>query len=157
MLVMRYITHGLGSRAIIDFEMAKSTERVMQLLTSWDSSMIERFINGVYADFGFIIGYAGALFYGARYLGQLSNHYILRKAGIIFSFFAIFAGLFDVIENIGMLTTLYFRPIGWVIHFTYDMAVLKFSLVLIVIIFLFVCLLFWLLNKLIGSKEKFTL
>lgn len=155
MLVMRYITHGLGSRSIIDFEMAKSTDRVMQLLTTWDSTYIERFINGIYADFGFIIGYAGALFFGARYLGQLSGHYILRKAGIIFSFFALFAGLFDVIENIGMLTTLYFRPIGWVVHFTYDMAVLKFSLVLIVILFMVICLLFWLLNIVSGQNKKF--
>ena len=153
MVVMRYITNGLGSRSIIDFEMAKTTDRVMQLLTSWDSSYIERFINGIYADFGFIIGYTGALFFGARYLGQLSGHYILRKAGIIFSFFALFAGLFDVIENAGMLTTLYFRPIGWVVHFTYDMAVLKFSLVLIVLIFLFVCLLFWLLGKMAPEKR----
>lgn len=154
---MRFITHGLGSRSIIDFEMAKTIDKVMQLLTAWDASQIQFFINGIFADFLFIIGYAGTLFFGARWFGKLSGHYILRKAGLFFSFFGLFAGVFDIIENLGMLTTLYFRPINWVVHLTYDMAVLKFSLVLIVLLFSVVCVLFWILNAASGQDKKFSL
>lgn len=144
--VMRWLTDGLDSRSIVSFELAKSMERAEQMMNGWDAGSRDNFLQGIYADFLFIIGYTSLFFFGCRYTGLLSHHYILRKAGNIFSWLAPVAGLCDVFENMAMLYTIRQQTVSWVVHFTYDMALIKFSLLFIMALFMAVSVFFWILG-----------
>lgn len=152
--LMRFITDNLSGKEIIHFEMAKTVDNATALMGAWGSGGVSRFLNGIYGDFLFIIGYTGTLFFGSRYIGSLSGNYILRKAGNVFSFLAIVAGLCDVVENIGMIYTLKREASGWVVHLTSDMARIKFSLIFILLLYIIICLLFWAIDALAGRSVR---
>ena len=152
-VLMRLITNNLSSNTIIEFEMAKTTGNAELMMSGWGPEGTSRFLNGIYSDFLFIIGYTGLLFYGCRYLGYFSGHYIFRKAGRLFSFLAIIAGICDLLENFGMLFTIKQRAIPWVVEFTYDMARVKFSLLIIMVFFIIICLLFRAIDRLAQDRR----
>lgn len=155
--LMRFITHNLSGKEIINFEIAKTVDNATAMMGVWGAEGIARFLNGIYGDFLFILGYAGTLFFGCRYIGSLSGNYILRKAGNIFSFLALVAGLCDVVENIGMIYTLRQGASGWVVHLTSDMARIKFSLIFILLLYIIICLLFRGIDLLASGSRKKTI
>jgi hypothetical protein len=155
--LIRLVSENLPGKTIIDFELAKTVERATQLMQEWGSEGRRLFLNSIYADFFFLVAYAGALFYGCRVTGSFSGHPIFEKAGNIFSFLALLAAVCDVLENTGMLITIKNTPRSWIVHFTYDMAFVKFSLLFICILFVVVCLLFRAIDLLNGGKKGFTL
>jgi len=152
-LLMRYWLNGLSGSAIIEFEMAKTVDKSGVIIDSWTLPDKNNFLNSIYMDFIFIICYAGAFFYGSRFMGHLSGHAILKKAGYFFSFLALIAAVCDVLENTTMLYTIKRKAIPWVVHFTYDMALVKFSLLFIVLLFMIISLLFWAIEKLIPENK----
>ena len=152
LLLMRFLTNGLAGSVIVEFEMAKTTEKAKALMESWGSDGLSRFIRGIYVDFIFIGCYVAALFFGCRYMGHLSGHSIFKNSGYIFSYLALIAGICDILENICMLFTINKQVVAWVVHFAYDMAFVKFSLIFIVLLFMIICLFFWGIDKL-GKKR----
>jgi hypothetical protein len=153
LLLIRYLSNGLSGTTVVDFEMAKSVEKAESIMGSWGSEGKDNFLNSIYADFIFLICYAGAFFYGSRFMGHLSGHAILKKAGYFFSFLALLAAICDVLENVAMLYTIKQEAIPWVVHFTYDMALVKFSLLFIVLLFMVIGLLFWVIDKLTPERK----
>jgi hypothetical protein len=149
--VMLKLIQPLTSEAIVGFELAKTTCKAALILRDWDNHLLlGLFKRSVYLDFIFIFLYSVAFFFGCRFVSELSGHYILQKAGYGFSWLAPLAGVFDVLENIGMLKTVYSaEPSAWVVKFTYHMAVAKFSMLMIVCLFMIVCLIMWAIGKLI--------
>lgn len=143
MLFMRWFSENLSGSDIVAFEMAKTVDKATSIMAGWDEALRNRYLHSIYADFLFIIGYAGTLFYGCRLLGRLSGNFILRKAGLIFSWLGVGAGLCDVLENGGMLYSIKKELLPWMVHFTYDMAVIKFSFVFIAVLYMIVSALFW--------------
>jgi len=154
-LLVRYWSNGLSGTAIVDFEMAKTVVKAETIMGSWGLTGKNNFLNSIYADFIFLICYAGAFFYGSRFMGHISGHAILKKAGYFFSFLALLAAICDVLENVAMLYTIKQEAIPWVVHFTYDMALVKFSLLFIVLLFMIIGLLFWGIDKLSGTNKKY--
>jgi len=153
-LLMRLWSHGITGSSLIDFEMAKTVEKASGQMSAWGVTERKDFLNSIYADFLFLVCYGAALFYGSRFMGHLSGHEILKKAGYFFSFLALLAATCDALENVAMIYTIKGRPISWVVHFTYDMALVKFSLVFIVLLFIVICLFFWVIDKLSRSNKK---
>lgn len=153
-ILMRVVSDGLTSAAIVDFELAKTVERVKALMVNWGGSGDSAMLSSTYADFLFIIGYAGLLFYTSRWAGHLSGSAIFKKAGYFFGWLALLAGICDVLENGSILFTLHNTAIPWMVHFTYDMAVVKFSLLFIVLLFIVICLFFWLIDRMAGQKMR---
>ena len=152
-VLMRLITQNLSPKTIIEFEMAKTTGNAELMMSGWGPEGTSRFLKGIYTDFLFIIGYTGLFFYGCRYMGYFSGHYIFRKAGRLFSFLAIIAGVCDILENFGMLFTIKQRAIGWVVEFTNDMARAKFSLLIIMLFFIIICLFFRAIDRLATDRK----
>ncbi len=144
--LMRKITNGISGREIVDFEMAKTPERVAELVKLWSPEYQQYFINGIYIDFLFLICYTLFLYSAARFFGALSKHYVLRKAGNFFAYLSILAGICDIVENIGMLITIRKQAYTTMVHLTYDMALMKFSIILIVLLFSVIGFLFFLLS-----------
>lgn len=153
LLLMRFLTDGLAASDIVEFEMAKTTEKAKALMELWGTEGTSRFIRGIYADFIFIGCYCATLFFGCRYTGHLSGHSIFKNAGYIFSYLALIAGICDILENASMLFTINKQVVAWVVHFAYDMAFVKFSLIFITLLFMVICLFFWGIDKL-GKKSS---
>lgn len=152
-VLMRLITQNLSAKTIIEFEMAKTSGNAELMMSGWGPEGTSRFLKGIYTDFLFIIGYTGLFFYGCRYMGFFSGHYIFRKAGRLFSFLAPIAGVCDLIENFGMLFTIKQRVVEWVVEFTYDMARVKFSLLIIMVFFIIICLFYRAIDVLARDKR----
>lgn len=148
--IMRWKSGGLDGSVIVALEMAKIPERVAQVMQGVNP---EAFKWSTYIDFLFLTCYSFMLFYGSRWLGYLSGQYILRKAGNFFSILAFLAGLADVLENAGLLHTLNKGAEAWVVHSTYDMAVTKFSLLFIVVLFCTVSVFFWGIEQMQGENR----
>lgn len=150
--LMHFYSDGLSSRTIIDFELAKSVAQVQDFFSLWGTKGILQMQKSIYADFLFLACYSIALFWGTRFLGQLSGHFIFRKAGNFFSILALAAGLCDTIENISMLQTLQGNLSASLIHLTHDIALIKFSLIMIVLLFMFSSFLYWVIDRMTERK-----
>lgn len=151
--LMRKVTNGISGREIVDFEMAKTPERAAELTKFWTPEYQQHFVNGIYIDFLFLICYTIMLYSAARFFGELSKHYVLRKAGNFFAVLSIIAGICDIVENIGMLITIKKQAYTTMVHLTYDMALVKFSIILIVLLFSIIGLLFFLLS--LTERKKY--
>lgn len=152
--LMRYLSKGLSTSTIVDFELAKTVDRATAIMNVLGHEGKEKLLASIHADFLFIIGYSITLYYTAQWMGHLSGNTIFKKAGYFFSWLALIAGICDVMENGGMIYTLLQKPVAWLVHFTYDMAVVKFSLIFIVLLFIVICFLFWLIDRFTGQKMK---
>jgi hypothetical protein len=63
------------------------------------------------------------------------------------------AGIFDVIENISMTKGLLQVVSHGNVGLAYKMAISKFSIILMTLFFIAICLMFWLMNS-VSHKEK---
>lgn len=149
--VMRIVTTPLSGEAIVRFELAKTIDKATRILNDWQTHrLIGVFSKSVYLDFIFIVLYTAAFFFACRFISGISGHFVLQKAGYGFAWLAPVAGICDVLENASMLKTVQSAvPSAWVVKFTYHMSAAKFSILIILVLFMFVSLIMWLLGKLI--------
>lgn len=154
--LMRWLSKGLSSEAIVAFELAKTEGVARQILSGWDAAARANFLWSVYADYLLLIGYGGFLFYASKCAAIWSAQPVLKSAGAFFAWLAPLAALMDGLENTGMLFTINRAINPSVVHFTYDMAVAKFSLLFIVGLFVAVCLMMRFLSTLTSRRSPFT-
>lgn len=139
----------LTSREIVKFELAKEAPVAEAIIQEWvNTGKYEKGIQSIYLDFLFIILYTAGLSVACIYLSRLTRHEILIRTGYFFSYLVIAAGICDVIENMALLRSLYGHVNNWNVILAYDMAATKFSLLILSVLFLAVCLVFWPLRKL---------
>lgn len=62
------------------------------------------------------------------------------------------AAICDVVENVSMLNSLDGSITKWNVVLTYDMAVTKFSIIILVLIFVLICVVFF-LARILANKE----
>ena len=138
----------LTSRDIIKFEIAKTLPVAEKIMAEWkQEGKFEKAQQAIVADYVFIVLYTVLLITGVMLLAQLSKHVLLLRMGRFITFLLPVAAVCDIIENIAMSKTLAGHASSFYVTLAYNMAVAKFSIIIITLIFLFVCLLFW-----IGSK-----
>ena len=137
----------LQTRDVIRFEIAKKVpiaEGILREWTSSDDGKLDKAVQAIYLDYLFIVLYVAGLSIGAIYLSRLTAHPILKRAGRFIPFLIIAAGVCDVIENIAMMYSLTGHLNGWNVWVAYDMAVTKFSIIILALIFLAICVIFFL-------------
>lgn len=138
----------LTTRDIVKFEVAKTLPRAEQILTEWTlSGKVEKARQSIQMDYLFIILYTAGFITCVLLLSKLSKHDLLRKTGRFITILLPIAAVCDVVENIAMTRSLAGHLSGFNVTLAYDMAVAKFTIIILTLIFLFICLLFW-----IGSK-----
>ena len=144
-LYLRPVTSG----QIVRFELAKHTSVADSIIQDWSSNgLLQKAINSVYIDFFFIIIYVAGLSVTSIFLSKLTQHEIMIRAGKFFSYLMVAAGICDIIENVSLLKMLYGSVNYWNVIVAYDMAATKFSLVILCILFIGICIMFWGLGKL---------
>jgi hypothetical protein len=138
----------LTSRAIVDFELAKETPVAERMVQNWETAgLLHKAKESIYIDFLFIVLYTTGLSVASVFMGRLTRHEILVRAGNFFSYLVISAGICDVIENVALLKSLHGAVRSWNVILAYDMAATKFSMLILTILFIGICLVFAALHK----------
>jgi hypothetical protein len=142
----------LTSGEIVKFELAKEAPVAEAIIQDWTSAgKYEKAVQSIYIDFLFIVLYSSGLAVACIFLSRLTRHEILVKTGYFISYLVIAAGICDVIENIALLKSLYGTVRKWNTILAYDMAATKFSLLILSVLFIAICLIFWALR---GAGDK---
>lgn len=139
-LVMIYVMTKTGAPlktletpgGIVDLEFAYNKTQANIVLDAWKiptpKDLIAAAKHNTYLDFIFIFFYAGFLFTLSKYLTGFFKG-LLTIVGRYMATAALLAGLFDVIENIGMLATLNDHQHDLVLLFTFLFSLAKWLLV----------------------------
>lgn len=127
-------------KGIIDLEFAYNIKKTTVVTNAWSSNALIDNINAAkkntYLDFIFLFFYSTFLFYSCKKVSLLNNY----KPGFLFAKAAIFAGIFDVLENIGMLITLSGQKSAPIAMLTTTFSIIKWGLVAIAILYLIISL-----------------
>ena len=141
--------HPFTAGDIVRFELAKELPVAENILHEWIThGKYNLAVMSIYFDFLFIILYTMGLGVTCIFLASLTGHEILQRAGKFFASLLIIAGVCDAIENIAMLKSMHGAMHRWSVVLAYDMATTKFSIVILTVLFIFVCLIFRLLRRL---------
>ena len=144
----------LDSGEIVKFEIAKEVPVAESIIREWTSGSGIKYtkaVQSIYIDYLFIILYVGGLAVAAHYFGMLTRHQLLIRTSRFFQFLLLGAGVCDVIENVAMWYSLHGHATNWNVTLAYDMAAVKFSIIILTLLFLFICLVFYVLRKI--AKE----
>jgi hypothetical protein len=144
----------LSGKEIVSFEIARQPEVANNLLLQWKEPGFkkEKLQTSIYLDYGFIVLYVATIALGTRFLSTLTRNSILTKAGRFFSWLILAAGGCDVIENILMSQSIASGATSNTASWAYYMAVTKFSIILICLLFTLFCLIMYVLG-LLAKKE----
>lgn len=135
---------------ILSLELSHKADQTARIVSEWVGSIRSSFYINIILDFIFIIFYGFFLYVNCRYIALLVPSW-KRLASLLAIGILIAMGL-DVIENLLMITsvTMFTDPI--ISFLTRLFAILKFSLVASVIVFIFISWLFYYLKKLKRSN-----
>lgn len=129
-------------------QMAKTTEEAAKIVARWkESGQDQNRLDSLKLDYIFIFFYTVTLFAGCRVLSVLTKNDTLVKAGGIFSYIIVFAALCDIVENITMSRMLHGKIDSVTAYLAYVMAGIKFSGIILVLIFTTACFLIWVVDK----------
>ena len=145
-LVMIYVMATTGAplktpvtpNGILDLEFAYNKAKTDTIINSWASrnsvDMISTAKFNTWLDFIFLFFYSIFLFLAAKKL-SVSYGGGFGKAGKIVAKGALLAGILDVFENAGMLTTLSGHGSGTISFFTASCSVIKWILAIIAVLY----------------------
>lgn len=137
LVIMRFQGAALDTpvspRAIIDLEFADTAQRVSQLLSHWDISVVK--IN-IWLDFFFILSYVWFLLVIAETLAlKWPEQHPMRHVGLFLSRATVAAGVFDVVENLLMLQTISGSYTTHSLQLTFYCALIKFIIIAVVFLY----------------------
>jgi hypothetical protein len=141
---MRAFLSPLQSGDIVEFEMARTPERATGFIEEWQQNgKLPMAMPSIYADYFFIILYTITLSSGSLFFSRICRNTLFRQTGKFFSILVFVAGIFDIVENIAMTRTLSGELTANMVSLTYKMAISKFSIVLMSVFFIGICIISW--------------
>ncbi|MCA6475763.1 MAG: hypothetical protein IM541_07930 [Chitinophagaceae bacterium] len=121
---------------IVDLELADTPSRLSALLLAWNKAIA---VNNILIDFLFIPSYALFLSLGCRQLAMGYRQSVLVTIGNFMAKGVWLAAFLDVIENLLMLGSIHGYYSSSSLELTRWVAIIKFSLVAIAVLFLVIC------------------
>ena len=144
----------LGSDDIVQFEIAKTARHAEAIILDWKTTgKYEKGIASTYFAYVFMALYTIAIALGCRFISVCTGNEILIKGGRGFAWLIVGATLCDLVENIAISQTIRGHISQWNVSVAYGLARVKFSIVIICILFMLACALYWLIGRL--SREKY--
>lgn len=131
MFVMRPFTPS----DIVAFELARTSDQALRMIAEWGTSGVEKARMSIYLDFVFLVLYSWAISLGCRVASDFSKQNLLIRTGTLLAKLIWVAALCDVIENVAMLMTLQ-QVSETTLTIAFWSALLKFTLVLISLVFI---------------------
>ena len=145
----KYYLSPLTSGEIVQFETAKHAGKAQAIIDDWVThGKLEKAKQSIWIDYLFIFLYTSGLVAAVMFLSDATLHPLLIRSGRFFRWLLPAAGICDILENIFMQQTLRSGPNPFTVMLTYDMAVAKFSILIVTFLFLVLCFFFWILRKL---------
>ena len=154
MIWVRNYLAPLSSDEIVQFEIAKTVDRAHAIIDDWKlTGKYEQGVKSTYLAYLFMVLYTLAIALGCRFISLCTGNEIMIKGGKGFSWLIILATLCDVAENIALSRTLHGPISQWNVSIAYDLARVKFSIVIVCLLFMLACLRYWGIGKLAGEKK----
>ena len=144
----------LGSGEIVQFEIAKTAARAQSIIQDWkNTGKYEQGIKSNSLAYFFIALYTVSIALGCRFISICTGNEILIKGGRGFAWLIWMATICDVIENIALSKTLMGTISQINVTLAYNLARIKFSIVIVCLLFILACALYWLIGKLAGEEK----
>jgi hypothetical protein len=125
-------------KGILDLEFAYNKTKAANIISAWSPNAIVDNISkakiNTYLDFIFLTFYASFLFFSCKKIAKSNNN----KIGLLIAKGALLAGLLDMLENIGMLTSLSGNVCNVVAVVTTFCASVKWALAFLAILYLLI-------------------
>lgn len=155
MIWVRNYLSPLSSGEIVQFEIAKTVGNANAIIQDWkNTGKYEQGLKSTYLAYLFIALYTVAIALGCRFISSCTGNEILMKGGKGFAWLIGIATICDIIENIAMSKTLRGDVMQWNISIVYNLARVKFSIVIICILFMVACFLYWVIARLAGEERS---
>jgi len=156
MIWVRSYLSPLSSDEVVQFEIAKTVGKANAIIQDWKGTgKYEQGVKSIYLAYFFMLLYTLAIAFGCRFLSACTGNDIFIKGGRGFSWLIILATISDIIENIAMSKTLQGTISQLNVTIAYNLARVKFSIVIVCILFMLTCTLYWAIGKLAGEEKKF--
>lgn len=142
----------VNSKQIVAFELAKTPEAAADIIKHWtEIDAIGKAKKSIYLDFVFLVMYSFSIALGCLVLSKFTENAFLIQSGLWLSRVIMIAGLSDVIENLAMLKTLSGVITIQMTAVAYWFAILKFSIVIVSMLFVAGCLLFGVIRRVLAK------
>lgn len=154
MIWVRVYLSPLSSDELVQFEIAKTVNKATIIIQDWkNSGKYELGVQSTYFAYLFMVLYTVAIALGCRFISACTGNEILIKGGTGFSWLIIGATACDLVENMALSRTIRGHISQWNVTAAYDLARVKFSIVIICILFILACTLYWLIGRLAREKD----
>jgi len=138
----------LSSGEIVQFEVAKTVSKANAIIQDWkDSGKYEQGVKSTSLAYLFMVLYTLAIALGCRFISACTGNDILIKGGRGFGWLILGATICDVIENIVISKTLAGQVSQLNVTVAYNLARIKFSIVIVCILFIVASALYWLIGR----------
>lgn len=155
MIWVRTYLSPLSSDELVQFEIAKTVGKAQTIIQDWkNTGKYQLGVQSTYLAYIFMILYTVAIALGCRFLAACTNNEIMIKGGKGFSWLIVAATACDLVENIALSRTIRGHISQWNVTVAYDLARVKFSIVIVCILFMLTCLLYWGIGKLAGERRS---
>ena len=153
MIWVRNYLSPLSSDDIVQFEIAKTVNKAQAIIDDWkNTGKYELGVKSTYFAYVFMVLYTVAIALGCRFISVCTGNEILIKGGRGFAWLIFGATICDVIENIALSRTLQGDISQWNVSIAYNLARIKFSIVIVCLLFILACSLYWVIGKFAGEK-----
>ncbi|MBS1604099.1 MAG: hypothetical protein JST42_15630 [Bacteroidetes bacterium] len=155
MIWVRNFLAPLTSGEIVQFEIAKTTEKARIIMDHWkDSGKYEQGIRTTYFAYVFMFLYTVAIALGCRFVSLCTRNEIMIKGGKGFAWLILLATACDAVENTALSRILQGHISQLNVTIAYNLARVKFSIVIVCILFMIACFIYWGIDRLAGEKVK---
>lgn len=153
MIWVRNYLAPLSSDELVQFEIAKTTGRANAIIEDWKlTGKYEQGVKSTYFAYVFMLLYTAAIALGCRFISVCTGNEIMIKGGRGFAWLILGATACDLIENIALAHTIRGPVSQWNVTLAYNLARIKFSIVIVCLLFILACALYWAIGRLPEKK-----
>src|SRR5258708_28656255 len=139
---------------VVQFEIAKTVNKAQAIIDDWkNTGKYELGVKSTYFAYVFMVLYTIAIALGCRFISICTGNDIMIKGGRGFAWLIIVAPICDLIENIALSRILQGNVSQLNVTIAYNLARVKFSIVIVCILFIIACFLYWLIDRLTVEKN----
>jgi hypothetical protein len=154
MIWVRSYLAPLRSDEIVQFEIAKTVTRAQAIIQDWkNTGKYELGIKSTYFAYLFMALYTIAIALGCRFISAITGNEIMIRGGRGFAWLVLIATACDLVENIALSQTIKGPISQWNVTLAYDLARVKFSILIVCLLFIFTCLLYWVIGGLFRTSR----
>ena len=154
MIWVQHYLSPLSSGEFVQFEIAKTVNKANIIIQDWkNTGKYEQGLKTTYFAFVFIILYTILISLGCRFISVCTGNDIMIKGGRGFAWLIGAAAICDIIENIALSRILHGAVSPLNVTIAYDLARVKFSIVIVCILFILACLMYWVIGRLANTKD----